>query len=139
MENNEEERSETEKALWDEIRADLSDEDAENAVPVPVISEEDEVEEIEEIQEENVVQADDAADLQGMTMANAFQTPASQMMAADFSIPEDELTDEVGIITGSMTVLGNIYSTGHMEIYGTVQGDVEVNGSLRILGILPET
>ena len=133
VENNEEERSETEKALWDEIRADLSDEDAEKSSG-SVISEEDEVEEIEEIQEENVVQADDAADLQGMTMANAFQTPASQMMAADFSIPEDELTDEVGIITGSMTVLGNIYSTGHMEIYGTVQGDVEVNGSLHIFG-----
>lgn len=133
VENNEEERSETEKALWDEIRADLSDEDAEKSSG-SVISEEDEVEEIEEIQEENVVQADDAADLQGMTMANAFQTPASQMMAADFSVPEDELTDEVGIITGSMTVLGNIYSTGHMEIYGTVQGDVEVNGSLHIFG-----
>ncbi|MBR4580650.1 MAG: polymer-forming cytoskeletal protein [Lachnospiraceae bacterium] len=135
VEGGEEDRSETEKALWDEIRADLSDESEEKTEDAG-ITEEDEVEEIEEIQEpgDDAEQNDDVeADMRGGAMANTFHN-TNMVPETNFSIPEGELSDEVGIITGSMTVLGNIYSTGHMEIYGNVEGDVEVNGSLRVLG-----
>ncbi len=135
VDNGEDERSETEKALWDEIRADLSDDD--NKENDSVLTSDDVVEEIEEIQEtgeEEPEQSNVGTGYQGAAMVNAFHNTMNTARTVDFSIPEDELSDEVGVVTGSMTVLGNIYSTGHMEIFGNVEGDVEVNGSLRVCG-----
>ena len=141
-EGKEEERSETEKALWDEIRADLSDED--DAKPDDSTdSDSDEVEEIEEIDENPDYGNDDRGAVQNIennavgsnSMANHdFGMHQSEFKQPEFTVPEGEMSDEIGVVTSSMTVLGNIYSTGHMEIYGNVEGDIEVNGSLRILG-----
>ena len=120
-------RSETEKALWDEIRADLSYETpAPASAPEPVaevLTSDDVVEEIEEIKEYEEVQQPEAA----KPVINTYRKETNYM-------PDQNATDEVGILTSGMTVLGNVYSAGHMEIYGNVEGDVEINGSLRLLG-----
>lgn len=121
----EEERTETEKALWDEIRADLSEEapKAESPAPVEVLTSDDVVEEIEEIKEVEEVKQPEVA----KPVINAYRKETNFM-------PDQNATDEVGIITSGMTVLGNVYCAGHMEIYGNVEGDVEINGTLRLLG-----
>ena len=128
-----EERSETEKALWDEIRADLTD--APKATE-DVITEEDVVEEIPEIEEVPVyAQAKEEA-----VMANETNVKPNianiKKPASEYVLPTGEVSDEVGIVTAGMAVAGNIYSAGHMEVYGSVEGDVEINGSLRLLGTI---
>ena len=133
VDNGEEERSDTEKALWDEIRADLGEEPKEQASEENT-AEDEGVEEIEEIEENGDQFAEDSTEGQEVTMANTYHNPMNTIRQTEFTVPEGELSDEVGVVTGSMTVLGNIYSTGHMEIYGSVEGDVEINGSLRLLG-----
>jgi len=128
-----EERSATEKALWDEIRADLTE--APKAAE-DVITEDDVVEEIAEIEEvpayaevkEEAVMANETS--VKPNLAN-IKKPASE-----YVLPTAEVSDEVGIVTAGMAVAGNIYSAGHMEIYGSVDGNVEINGSLRLLGTI---
>lgn len=128
-------RSETEQALWDEIRADLTEPIEPSLMPEIVqsspISEDDVVEEIAEIAEpsEDGTFGDVNPAAAGQNAGNA---PVKNKV--DYVMPQGDPTDEVGVITAGMTVIGNIYSAGHLEIYGNVEGDVEANGSLRILG-----
>lgn len=120
-----EERSETEKALWDEIRADLAEETP-AAAAEPVLTSEDVVEEIEEIKE---------VEEPALTVQPEVARPVTNTYRKETNfMPDQNATDEVGIITSGMTVLGNVYSAGHMEVYGNVEGDVEINGTLRLLG-----
>ena len=133
-----EERSETEKELWDALRSDYSsstnDElDAEmNAAyaqsAADVLTEDDVVEELAEIEENEVLPERE------VPMANHNVNQNTKKQTKEYVLPEGTVSDELGVITAGMAVLGNIYSTGHMEIYGSVEGDVEVSGSLRILG-----
>ena len=134
----EEERSETEKALWDELRSDYSgstndDINAEMSAvyaqsAVDVLTEDDVVEELVEIEENEVVLEKE------VPMANHNINQNTKKQTKEYVLPEGAVSDELGVITAGMAVLGNIYSTGHMEIYGSVEGDVEVSGSLRVLG-----
>ncbi len=43
-------------------------------------------------------------------------------------------SDETAIITAGMNVVGDIDSTGSMELYGTVKGNLKLNGKLNVLG-----
>ena len=135
----EEPRSETEQALWDEIRADLT-EPAKEEVPQPMqandpITGDDVVEEIAEIEEAEQEISSFREEKVAMTNSNIAQAVAAPVRnTVNYVMPQSDPTDEVGIITAGMTVIGNIYNTGHLEIYGNVDGDIEVNGSVRVLG-----
>ena len=131
-----EERSEAEKALWNEIQGDLSE---------PVIEddtdEDDGVEELEEIEEaENYENESSEINYkEGAPVGSSNHNTEflhKKTKNVNFSLPEGEVSDEVGVVTAGMTVIGNIYSPGHIEIYGNVEGDVEVRGSLRLLGTI---
>ncbi len=128
------ERSEAEKALWDELRSDLTASD-EAPAEEEVITGEDEVEEIVEIEEPVAYEGPKE---EGMA-AQEVQKPSflqNTKPASEYVLPTGEVSDEVGIVTAGMAVAGNIYSAGHMEIYGNVDGNVEINGSLRLLGTI---
>ena len=135
VDNKEDDRSDTEKALWDELRSDYSASDAghnssySQAVTEDVITPDDVVEELVEIEENEIV------DVKEVPMANVnISQNAKKRETKEYILPEGAVSDELGVITAGMAVLGNIYSTGHMEIYGSVEGDVEISGSLRVLG-----
>ena len=98
---------------------------AESPAPVEVLTSDDVVEEIEEIKEAEEIRQPEVA----KPVINTYRKETNFM-------PDGNATDEVGIITSGMTVLGNVYSAGHMEIYGNVEGDVEINGTLRLLGTI---
>lgn len=58
----------------------------------------------------------------------------------DYAAEEDVLTDdsaeETAVITSGLTVTGNLDSTGSIDIYGTVEGDVSCMGKLMVSGVV---
>lgn len=49
---------------------------------------------------------------------------------------EDDPAEETAVITAGLTVTGNLDSTGAIDIYGTVEGDVSCMGKLTVSGII---
>lgn len=131
------ERSDSEQAIWDELKADYSVDQP--GTQDGVLGEDDVTEELVEIEEtrENEAGEADNSGNGGEYMARNYQkTEVNLVQNNEIPVPVGDISDEVGIVTSGMTVLGNVYSNGHMEIYGSVEGDVEINGSLRLIGTI---
>ena len=63
--------------------------------------------------------------------------PKSQSKPFVSSQTEDKknkATDETAVITEGMSVVGDIASTGSLEVLGEVKGNISVNGKLNIVG-----
>lgn len=51
-------------------------------------------------------------------------------------ILDDDSVEETAVITAGLTVTGNLDSTGSIDIYGTVEGDVSCMGKLTVSGVV---
>lgn len=47
---------------------------------------------------------------------------------------QSKATDETAVVTKGMCIRGDIDSTGSMELYGSVTGNIRVSGKLNVLG-----
>ncbi len=47
---------------------------------------------------------------------------------------KNEITDEVSVITAGTRIKGNMETTGSFEIEGTIEGDIQCNGKLTVIG-----
>ncbi|MBQ1487732.1 MAG: polymer-forming cytoskeletal protein [Lachnospiraceae bacterium] len=131
----EEERTEAENEIWNQIRSDLAEGEAAGNTD-DAGEEDDGVEELEEI-EENYESHESKFHFGEVPVSSTNHKTDflhKNTKPVNYTLPEGELSDEVGVITAGMTVIGNIYTPGHLEVYGNVEGDVEVRGSLRLLG-----
>ena len=55
---------------------------------------------------------------------------------AEDELASDDLADETAVITSGLTVTGNLDSTGSIDIYGKVEGDVSCMGKLTVSGAI---
>lgn len=57
-----------------------------------------------------------------------------EQMVEDNQSEEDEITDEIAVITAGLTVNGDLNSTGSIDLFGTVDGNVVCRGKLTVNG-----
>ncbi len=63
-------------------------------------------------------------------VADVVSTPEEKPQAEN----KNEITDEVSVITAGTRIKGNMETTGSFEIEGTIEGDIQCNGKLTVIG-----
>ena len=58
------------------------------------------------------------------------------MAEQKINLSEEEVADETAVITGGMTITGDVISKGSMEVLGNINGNVEILGKLNVSGMI---
>jgi len=94
-----------------------------------------------EVIEVDMAEADKKLDLNelldSITEKETAESTKASPKSSAASQPEDKrakATDETAVITEGMSVVGDIASTGSLEVLGEVKGNISVNGKLNIVG-----
>lgn len=84
------------------------------------------------------VSEDTTEDLVNDAMADisSFIEPVQEKPVYEKPIIQEKgiVSDEVGVITAGMTVVGDIASQGSMNVIGSVTGNIEIQGKLNVTG-----
>ena len=135
-----EHKVEVKPAVEPQVESELTAEPEPIVQPTPAVQPEPEVkaepehhfnteEKIDTMEEEKIMDTIDTT----VTAAAEAAAEVTEETAAPVAA-NNEVTDEVSVITAGTSIKGNMETTGSFEIEGRIEGDIKCNGKLTVIG-----